>query len=286
MKKSMLTLFAFSALMMGTSIYSTSTASAPVIPTGGLSTTNSMSTDDMMHILPYPNENQDDGLESSLYKLDSDAQNALQKLHSEWQSLESDALKAFQQLQAEWKSSEADLRSHHMNRMHKDQDMIQDMMSKGGLRAVEDSKGNVIGAYKTLGETKGYRYGSFYTNLSQTPVSVIENGANLGTPVNIAVSGVSSTIIGYLDNPDYQGEKPGLVGGPVKQITLYQYTMPVQPVMDHAIPVVSTAIMPAPITKNVTVQSYNDNDKNDNNHKKHHNDNDHDDEHHHLISIF
>ena len=284
MKKSMLTLFAFSALMMSSSVYSAAapisdvaempapSALKPAHPDTGRSHSglvisipdhdtmrqlqsdmpkqpehnvmhfgapSGIDHDDMMRALPSHDENHDDdGLENNLHKLDADAQ------------------KAFQQLQSEFQSIKADFRSHHMDRMHKDQGMIQEIITKGGLRAVEDAQRNVIGAYKTLGETKGYRYGLLYKgNLNQTPISIIESG--LGTPANIAIAGASSTILGYLDNPNFNGS----MGSP-KQITLLQYTMPEQPVMDHAAPVmdhaapmISTAVMPAPTTKDVKVQS-------------------------------
>jgi hypothetical protein len=275
MKKSMMTLFALSALMMSSIAYCSAMPNQPQMqPTTNTQTlqqvygTNLSDANTVMHdkMQEHQNQNNDD-LEVSLHKLDADAQNAFMLLRSDFQAAENN------------------LRSHHMNRMQKDQGMI-DMMYKGGLRAVEDAKGNIIGAYKTLGETKGYRYGSLYnTNLNQAPVSVIESG--LGTPANVAVSGASSNILGYLDNPNFNGS----MGSP-KQITLLQYTMPAQPVMDHAAP---PADMPAQPANDVHVQSYhNENDENDDsesNHKHHHNhhhdnDNDRENEHHHLISIF
>lgn len=236
-------------------------------PTSGINAAMSeMIHDKQMRKMVMGNDENDkaasgDVLEAYLHKLDTDAQNA------------------FMQLRSDFQSAVNSLRSHHMDRIQKDQGMIHDMMSKSSLRAVEDAKGNFIGGYKPLGEVKGYRYGLLYnTSLNQTPVSVIESG--LGTPANVAIPGASSTILGYLDNPNFNGS----MGSP-KQIMLLQYTMPAQP-MD---------IMPVHPKTDVKVQAYHhDEDCNDENcedckhHNKHHhnNDNDGDKEKHHLITLF
>ena len=165
------------------------------------------------------------------------------------------------------------LRSNHMDRMNHFEDMMHNMESKMPAIPVLDSKGNVIGQYKMLGDAKGYHYGSFYTNINQTPVLVIQNGTNQGTPVTVAVPGASSTIIGYLENPKYNAQMNGQAGSGSQMITLYQYTMPA-------------------VAKNtVKVQSYShDNDNNDKHHKHHkhhHDEDDNDDNHrHHLITLF
>ncbi len=88
---------------------------------------------------------------------------------------------------------------------------------------VDAAGGKVIGAYKILGKTKeGYRYGSYYTNLNQIPVYVIENGRE--TPTHLSVPGATSNIIGYLHNPHYDGKSKG-----PKLIVLCQYNRTIRP---------------------------------------------------------
>ena len=90
------------------------------------------------------------------------------------------------------------------------------------LSVVTDAQGNVIGAYKMKDKTKdGYRYGSFYKNLNQAPISVIESGR--GTPAHISVPGATSNIVGYLYNHHYSKKI-----GSSKMIMLCQYNIPIE----------------------------------------------------------
>ena len=90
------------------------------------------------------------------------------------------------------------------------------------LHVVTDDQENVVGAYSIVGKTKeGYRHGSFYTNLNQTPVCVIESGR--GTPAHISVPGATTNVVGYLNNPAYNES----IGSP-RRIMLCQYNMPME----------------------------------------------------------
>ena len=223
------------------------------------------------------NQDQDnDGLENQLQQLDSDAGKAFSELKSQWQNIESTASNDWNQLKKDWQSIESKERMNHMDRMRHFDDMMHNMASKLPTMPVQDSKGNIIGQYKMNGDIKGYHYGSFYTNVNQSPQMAIANITNQGTPVTVAVPGASSTIIGYIENPKYNDQMQNMNGGQSKMITLYQYTMQAQ--------------QPA---NNVKVQSYNhNNDDSNDNHKhntknrRHHDDEDSDNHHHHLITLF
>ena len=117
------------------------------------------------------------------------------------------AMQAIKVLSAKLKVIQSNQRSNHMGSMMHE-------------IPVQDVKGNIIGQYKVLGNVKGYRYGSFYTNVNQAPASVIESSVS---PSDVAVPGATSTIIGYIENPNYNSQMNGVAGSASKMITLYQY---------------------------------------------------------------
>lgn len=116
--------------------------------------------------------------------------------------------------------------------MHHDEDQdngMRHMFYRDGMQLVTDSQGNIIGGYKAFDRNKdGHNIGSVRKgNITAAPVMVIESNENSGTAsTNTTDPNASSTIIGYIQHPDYNSNNAGKLGSPSKTITLLQYNKP------------------------------------------------------------
>lgn len=150
-----------------------------------------------------------------------------------------------------------------MGRDEKHDNDMRHMMHRDGVHLVTDSQGNIIGGYKAFDRNKhGHNIGLLFTgNINTAPVLVIESNENSGTASTKSTDpNASSTILGYIQHPDYSSQAAGKVGSPSKMITLLQYNKP---------------------ASNVKIQSYDDE-----NHGKRKNKRNDEEERHHLITLF
>ena len=229
MKKSMLTLFALSALT-SSNMYSLDTQSVAttLIQQNLTNDTNqkpstSTRTSDSSNQATNDSKKSKDSSEKTKNYSSNDKninRNSSNESNSDSDLHDSQRWENKPQNQSSWspKNSDSDSSQNYSDK---------NKMPNIGLRAVQDQNGNFIGGYQVLGNIQGYAYGSFYqSNANQTSVSVIQSSANGGTPVSLEVPGASSTVIGYLDNPAYKAGSTSIAGGSSSLITLYQYNAP------------------------------------------------------------
>ena len=254
MKKSMLTLFALSALT-SSNMYSLDTQSVAttLIQQNLTNDTNqkpstSTRTSDSSNQATNDSKKSKDSSEKTKNYSSNDKninRNSSNESNSDSDLHDSQRWENKPQNQSSWSPKNSDSDLHDSQRWenkpqnqsswspkNSDSDSSQNYSDKNkmpniGLRAVQDQNGNFIGGYQVLGNIQGYAYGSFYqSNANQTSVSVIQSSANGGTPVSLEVPGASSTVIGYLDNPAYKAGSTSIAGGSSSLITLYQYNAP------------------------------------------------------------